>query len=70
MVCSGPEGLKHADLNVTLLADLNLNVTLLADLNATLLADLNVTLLWTAIQILQFFITWISEPSQIKTPHY
>ena len=64
MVCSGPGGLKHADLNVTLLADLNLNVTLLADPN------LNVALLWTATQILQFFITWISEPSQIKTPHY
>ena len=62
MVCSGPEGLKHADLNVTLLADLNFN--------APLLADLNVALLWTAIQILQFFITWINEPSHINTPHY
>jgi hypothetical protein len=26
--------------------------------------------LWAAIQILQFFITWINEPSQINTPHY
>lgn len=43
MVCSGPEGLEHADLNVTLL--------------------------WAAIQILQSFITWINEPSQINTPH-
>jgi len=33
-------------------------------------ADFNVTVLWTAIQILQFFITWINEPSQINTPHY
>jgi len=44
MLCSGPEGLE--------------------------LANLNVTLLCTAIQIVQFFITWINEPSQINTPHY
>jgi len=44
MLCSGPEGLEHADLNVTLL--------------------------WAAIQILQSFITWVNEPSQINAPHY
>jgi len=33
-------------------------------------ADLNVTLLWAAIQIVQSFITWINESSQINTPHY
>jgi len=44
MLCSVPEGLEHADLNVTVL--------------------------WVAIQILQSFITWINEPSQINTPHY
>jgi len=44
MLCSGPEGLEHADLNVTVL--------------------------WAAIQILQSFITWINEQSQINTPHY
>jgi len=43
MVCSGPEGLEHADLNVTVL--------------------------WAAVQILQSFITWINEQSQISTPH-
>jgi len=44
MLCSGPEGLERADLNVTML--------------------------WAAIQVLQSFITWINEPSQINTPHY
>jgi len=29
-------------------------------------AYLNVTVLWAAIQILQSFITWINEPSQIN----
>jgi len=33
-------------------------------------ADLNVTVLWAAIQILQSFITWIDEPSQINTPFW
>ena len=32
-------------------------------------ADLNVTVLWAAIQILQSFITWVSELSQISSPH-
>jgi hypothetical protein len=40
MLCSGPEGLEHADLNVTVL--------------------------WAAIRIVQSFITWINEPSQIS----
>jgi len=44
MLCSGPEGLEHADINVTVL--------------------------WAAIQILQSFIIWINEPSQINTSHY
>ena len=30
-------------------------------------ADLNVTVLWIAVQIVQSFITWIHEPSQINT---
>jgi len=33
-------------------------------------ADINVTLFLAAIQILQSFITWINEPSQINTLHY
>ena len=33
-------------------------------------ADLNGIVLWAAIQIVQSFITWINEPSQISTPHY
>jgi len=44
MLCSGPEVLDNADLNVT-----------------AFLA---------AMQILQSFITWSKEPSQINTPHY
>jgi len=41
MLCSGPQVLEHADVNMTVL--------------------------YAAIQILQSFITWINEPSQINT---
>jgi hypothetical protein len=41
MLCSGPEGLQHADLNVTVLR-----------------AD---------VQIVQSFVVWTNEPSQINT---
>ena len=44
MVCSGHEGLEHADLNVKVL--------------------------WAAIWIVQSFITWINEPSQISINNF